>query len=428
MVRLWDTLLFAAAVIGVSADTATSCGDGVGSCPSDTPCCSQYGVCGVGAYCLGGCDPKFSNSLDSCVPAPICKNLDSTFTSLDRVASDTKYLGNSSASDWVVDGTPLIYNDTLLLTMAPNTVGTVMASSVYVWYGKISATLKTSRGAGVVTAFILLSDMKDEIDYEWVGVDLDTAQTNYYWQGIPVYTNSANISVDDTYDTYHTYEIDWTEDQITWSVDGVVGRTLLKSDTYNSTDNTYHYPQTPARVQLSLWPGGLSTNAQGTISWAGGEIDWNSTDIETYGYDFAMFKEVSITCYDPPSNVTVSGTSNVSYIYNNVAGLQSNVVISSKGTILTSLLGTGTNMTADYPSSSVSASGVAVVPGLSGSGTGANGLRGSDTTSSTSARSSSNSSSGFNQGTVSTNDAAGRRLWRGSLVAVLVSVVAVLMM
>jgi beta-glucanase (GH16 family) len=68
--------------------------------------------------------------------------------------------------------------------MPPNSVGTLLASTHYVWYGKITAKLKTSRGAGVVTAFILLSDVKDEIDFEFVGVELDTAQTNFYFQGI----------------------------------------------------------------------------------------------------------------------------------------------------------------------------------------------------------------------------------------------------
>ena len=145
----------------------------------------EYGVCGVGAYCLGGCDPKHSTTIDSCVPAPICKNTDSTFPNLDRIADKTKYLGDSTKADWVADGEPLIYNNNLLLTMAPGTVGTVLASTVYVWYGKISATLKTSKGKGVVSAFIFLSDMKDEIDYEWVGADLNTAQTNWYFQGIP---------------------------------------------------------------------------------------------------------------------------------------------------------------------------------------------------------------------------------------------------
>ena len=84
-----------------------------------------------------------------------------------------------------MDGRAITFEDTLLLTMAKDTVGTVLATSTYMWYGSVTAKLKTSRGRGVVTAFILLSDVKDEIDYEYVGVDLKTAQTNYYFQGIP---------------------------------------------------------------------------------------------------------------------------------------------------------------------------------------------------------------------------------------------------
>jgi len=99
------------------------------------------------------------------------------------------YLGDASKANWVSSGKPVVYNnEAILLTMAPDTVGTLMASTHYMWYGKVSATLATSKGAGVVTAFILMSDSKDEIDYEWVGVDLQSAQTNYYAQGI---TNCA---------------------------------------------------------------------------------------------------------------------------------------------------------------------------------------------------------------------------------------------
>lgn len=94
------------------------------------------------------------------------------------------YLGDPSGTDWVMDGQAVIYQDTVLLTMAPDTVGTVLASTTYMWYGNVKARLRTSRGQGVVTAFILLSDVKDEIDYEFVGVELTTAQSNYYFQGI----------------------------------------------------------------------------------------------------------------------------------------------------------------------------------------------------------------------------------------------------
>lgn len=145
---------------------------------------TEYGQCGVGAYCLGGCDPLNSFTLNSCVPAPVCKSATYNFNDLSGIVSQTKYLGDASTADWVSSGEPLSYNGNVLLTMAQGTVGTLLASAHYVWYGKIKARLQTSAGAGVVTAFILLSDVKDEIDFEFVGVELSTAQTNFYNLGI----------------------------------------------------------------------------------------------------------------------------------------------------------------------------------------------------------------------------------------------------
>ena len=150
---------------------------------------AEYGECGVGAYCLGGCDPKSSSTLDSCVPQPVCKSGQYKLESLDSFAEQKKYLGDSSKADWVSSGTPLQApsKDSTILTLSEDgesSSGTLLASTAYVWYGKITAQLKTSRGAGVVTAFILLSDNKDEIDFEFVGTDLDTAQSNFYYQGI----------------------------------------------------------------------------------------------------------------------------------------------------------------------------------------------------------------------------------------------------
>lgn len=162
----------------------TQCGPG-SPCPQDTPCCSQYGQCGVGAYCLGGCDPEYSFDLQSCMAAPVCQSADYKLTTLSDVVPNTQYLGDASKYNWVSSGTPVVYNnEAILLTMAPNTVGTLLMSTHYVWYGKISATMTTSQGQGVVTAFIMMSDVKDEIDFEFVGVNLEQAQSNFYWQGV----------------------------------------------------------------------------------------------------------------------------------------------------------------------------------------------------------------------------------------------------
>src|ERR1700753_263916 len=78
-----------------SASSIPKCGEG-SPCPEDSPCCSQYGQCGVGAYCLGGCDPSYSFSLDSCMAAPVCKSENYKLTSLDDVQSNTEYLGDPS--------------------------------------------------------------------------------------------------------------------------------------------------------------------------------------------------------------------------------------------------------------------------------------------------------------------------------------------
>ncbi|KAH8700337.1 concanavalin A-like lectin/glucanase domain-containing protein [Talaromyces proteolyticus] len=457
MVRLVSIAIAALSASFVAADSAPQCGSGT-KCPADTPCCSQYGECGTGAYCLGGCDPINSNSLDSCTPEPVCKS--QTFASwdnLDDTASNDKYLGNATATDWVYSGKPLVNNGELLLTMAKGSVGTLVAYNHYIWYGKVSARLKTSRSAGVITAFILLSDVKDEIDYEFVGTELTTAQTNYYFQGILDWHNGKNSTVSDsTFDNYHTYEIDWTPDSITWYIDGQSTRVLNKADTYNATTRQFMYPQTPARLQLSLWPGGLATNAPGTIQWAGGEISWDTPDIKDPGYYYATFSSVNITCYDPPSGANIKG--NQAYIYTDAAGTNNTVEIVNKNTVLSSLEGTGVNMTAGASSStasgtssssstgsssSTSTSSPNTVPGegnggsggqpggSSGSGTSSGSGSGSGGSGSGTSSGSSATSTGFSQGGDSAKTgaaSANEHMLQGSMFAVLVAVVALIAM
>lgn len=148
----------------------------------------------------------------------------------------------------------------------------------------------------------------------------------------------------DTYNNFHDYEINWTPDKIEWLIDGQVGRTVNRKDTWNPKTNQWEYPQTPARVQLSIWPGGLATNAKGTIDWAGGEIDWNSDDIKKNKYYFTTFSDVSVECYNakkgPGSN------SGKSYTYSSIRGTNDTVIDGDKRTILASLEGSGIDMDA----------------------------------------------------------------------------------
>jgi len=378
MVKL-STVAFATAVGAATlayAQITAECGRGLKKCPSNKPCCSQYGQCGIGAFCLGGCDPVWSSSVDACVPIPVCQSKKFTFTNMNNIVDKSRYLGDSSKFDWVADGKPLQHDDYVLLTMPPKSVGTVLSSTTEILYGKVSATMRTSRGAGVVTAFILFSDVKDEIDYEWVGTELNTAQTNYYWQGVTNYANGGNVSLSDTFGTWHTYEIDWTPESITWKIDGQVGRVKKRSDTYNEKTKNYDYPQTPSRVQLSIWPGGLETNGKGTIDWAGGPIRWDHEDIKTVGYYYATVKDVTVECYEPPKSVKKSGSK--TYIYTKDSGLEGDVEITDKDHILKSFLGSGLDMdkapasTSSAPGSKPTEAPIETVPGMTGAGTSSN--------------------------------------------------------
>ncbi|KAI5813658.1 concanavalin A-like lectin/glucanase domain-containing protein [Pyronema omphalodes] len=342
--------LAATTVIGVLAEQQNCNIEGL-KCPAGlNPCCGQFNVCGAGPFCLGGCNPRGSASPDDCAPAPICRSGDYKIDSSARIVKMEDYLGDASSADWIISssGDFAIENDVGVLKMGPvkASTGTVLSSTSYVWYGNIKANVKTSRGKGVVTAFILYGNMKDEIDFEWVGAKLGNTETNYYWSGFPDYTKKIDFSGFEegynTYEQYHTYEIDWTEDRINWVVDGKVIRTLNKKDTFNATTGYYQYPQTPSRVQLSIWPGGTPDGSKWTTKWAGGLVDWKDhPDIKKDGYYSAHVKDVTIKCYDPPKNANITGSVMNSYMYSTMEGRAQDVIISDKNTTLASSIATG---------------------------------------------------------------------------------------
>jgi hypothetical protein len=89
------------------------------------------------------------------MPAPQCQSETYTFENISKsLAEYTTYLGDSNTTAWTYSGNPLQYGENLLLTMPANSAGSVLMSTKYVWYGKVSATLKTARDQGVITAFM----------------------------------------------------------------------------------------------------------------------------------------------------------------------------------------------------------------------------------------------------------------------------------
>ncbi|KAJ7060985.1 glycoside hydrolase family 16 protein [Mycena amicta] len=274
-------------------------------CPQTAPCCSEFGFCGTTeAFCLGGCNPLYSTTLDSCLPNPVCENSFHSFKDNSRVLSNaTIFDGNATEYDFVVDNGNIINTGAnggeLVMMLTQDNGGTRISSTRYLHYGTVTARMKTGRWAGVVTAFITMSNVKDEIDWEFPGTNTTEGQTNYFWQGVVTKPNHGDISdvSSDTYSNYHDYTIDWQPDTLTWLIDGKAVRTLKKSDTI--VNGVAQYPTTPSRIQLSLWPAGTASSAAGTVQWSGGLIDYNDPDYVSAGHFYALLQSVNITCADP---------------------------------------------------------------------------------------------------------------------------------
>jgi len=279
----------------------TQCGPKLAPCPSSAPCCSEYGFCNTNSICLGGCNPWWSHSLDSCRAMPICQDATYTFDQSSLVAAD-KYEGNSTLHAWTIDAgsTRSSTNKELSLVLTETNNGTRISSTRYVHYGTITATVKTGKWAGVVTAFITMSNVKDEIDWEWPGAKTTEAQSNFFFQGNVDYTagnGQTHTGLTDTNANYHDYTIDWQPDTLRFLIDNKEVRSVNKKDTLKN--GVFQYPTTPARIQLSIWPAGIPSMPQGTVQWAGGMINWQDPDYVANNNQFvATVSQVTVKCTD----------------------------------------------------------------------------------------------------------------------------------
>lgn len=331
----------AALIALVNATTQQSCSADSHCTDEQFPCCGN-GVCGSGSYCLGPCDPRYSFNSTACMPAPICKS--GTYKPrVENMMEQVKFLGNTSDTDFIYYGPVADEDDSLIIKMPKESTGGIISSTFFVWYGKITAKFKTSKNAGVISSFIMFSQVEDEIDYEFVGSVLTEAQTNFYFEGMLDYENSVKFDITNTNENWHEYSFEWTPETITWSIDGKDLRTIKRSDTLNSTSGVYQFPQTPSRIQLSIWPGGAASAAEGTREWAGGSIDWDASDFDNNGYLSVAIDEITVECADVPSDAQTQGKSSVSYLFDGKGFLHENIIVSDELTWMSNLGGTGFN-------------------------------------------------------------------------------------
>ncbi|EOR00327.1 hypothetical protein E3P89_00903 [Wallemia ichthyophaga] len=302
--------LFALAATTAAANGG-SCSAATGlTCPTDIPCCSEFGHCGdTNAHCRFGCDPRVS-AQDACENVPMCKNLN--INAFDRLAwkgimqNPDEYHGEADEYDFTLDKGDIAREDNMLtMIMTEDNKGTKLSSTRYMLYGEFNARMKVTGNQGVISTMILMSDIHDEIDWEFVGAKTGEGQSNYYFQGETDYTKGDTHDFPHPDERFHDFGLNWTEEKLEWKIDGVVVRTLNKADTMG-WDKVPHYPASPSRLQFSVWPSGIEDVSPGSYEWGGGAIHWDEGPFK------ATIQSVSIKCADSPTNV---GPDDVSWKY-----------------------------------------------------------------------------------------------------------------
>lgn len=207
------------------------------------------------------------------------------------------------SSDWsYATGTTMTYgSDGAVFSIGIKHEAPTISSAKYIFFGKVSAYMKSSPGTGIVSSFILESDDLDEIDWEWLGSDDGHVQTNFFGKGdTSTYDRSTTVAVSTPIESWHTYTIDWNADRIIWSIDNNPVRTLLYTDAL--THGGTRYPQTPMRIKMGNWIGCLDASdpaTTGTCQWAGGQAVF--TDSTSYQM---IVKTVTIEDYSCGSEYT----------------------------------------------------------------------------------------------------------------------------
>ncbi|KAF2205311.1 cell wall glucanase [Delitschia confertaspora ATCC 74209] len=203
-----------------------------------------------------------------------------------KTMSDSIWNITAGGVDWTQKGATF--------TIASRGQSPTVKSNFYILFGRVSVIMKSARGTGIVSSFILQSEDLDEIDWEFLGANTTHVLTNYFGKGNTTdFSRGKEFKSDPPQEGFHNYTIDWTKDKTEWWLDGTLLRTLKFGEALGGKN----YPQTPMTVRMGSWAGGdTKNNDPGVVAWAGGETNFKDgpfimTVQELYVEDYTSGKE-----------------------------------------------------------------------------------------------------------------------------------------
>eukprot|EP00475_Leptophrys_vorax_P033544 TRINITY_DN52913_c0_g1_i1.p1 TRINITY_DN52913_c0_g1~~TRINITY_DN52913_c0_g1_i1.p1 ORF type:complete len:231 (+),score=18.28 TRINITY_DN52913_c0_g1_i1:79-693(+) len=133
--------------------------------------------------------------------------------------------------------------------------------------GIFSARIKCPKGdiSGLVQSFYTSSlegsKDQDEIDFEFLGKDKWSVQTNFYVNGKGGREMLVPLGFDCSSD-FHEYTIFWSSEQIVWQVDGQVKRVAKRED-------GQPFPVKPSYIYASIWDASYVLGGKWSGPWHG---------------------------------------------------------------------------------------------------------------------------------------------------------------
>lgn len=210
---------------------------------------------------------------------------------LDSSTFTTDFTTGANTSWTAATGTTITYGSKgAEFTINEEGQAPTIQTDFYFFFGTAEVVMQAAPGTGIISSIVLESDDLDEIDWEFLGGNTTSAETNYFGKGnTTTYDRAIYYPVASPQTSFHTYTIDWTAEKIVFSIDGAIVRTLLYADCDGGND----FPQTPMRLKLGNWAGGAASEPEGTREWAGGLTDFSNAPFTMY------VKSVSITNNNP---------------------------------------------------------------------------------------------------------------------------------
>ncbi|KAI9206794.1 concanavalin A-like lectin/glucanase domain-containing protein [Polychytrium aggregatum] len=161
------------------------------------------------------------------------------------------------------------------------------------YFGSIEWTVRQSGTPSMITYLTLLNTTTmDEIDIELYGNQPTTTVLTSKPHGsltsggrISGTTSSSNVA------NFHTYRIDWTPYNLTFSVDGTAAGTINKFQTWSNSSAMYQYPSSPSQIIMGVWDGQVEGDLEA------GSFDWTTSPQPSYSSEISTLK---VSCYTGP--------------------------------------------------------------------------------------------------------------------------------